>query len=100
VVTLFLHPLVLCGLLWLIARHNAEFSFARVFFVALGIGLAGIVAGAALGPGLGLLALLVMAGVCVYFLMKFCYTTLGQALATTGLYFVYQVAFVLLTRGV
>ncbi len=91
-IALFLNPLVLCALLWLVARNSADFYFAQVFFLALGIGIAG----ALLGIFLGILSLIPLAALTVFLLMWYCGITLGQAVLVTALYFAYQVGLSLL----
>jgi hypothetical protein len=96
-IALLLNPVVLCVLVWLVARGTADIDFVRMFFIALGVGLFGAVVGMAVGDSyLALLALLPVLGLLVFLLMKYCCVTLQQALIVTGLYFAYQVAFAVL----
>ncbi|MCI0684674.1 MAG: hypothetical protein L0Y71_21465 [Gemmataceae bacterium] len=91
---LFLNPLVLCVLVWLVARGTADIDFGKMFFIALGVGIVGTLAAMFLGGGyVGLLALIPILGLLLFLLMKYCYLTLQQGLIVTGLYFLYQVGF-------
>ena len=91
---LVLNPVVLCALVWLVARGTSEFDFGRMFFIALGVGLAGAAMGMLIEDEyFALLALLPMMGLLVFLLMKFCFVTLQQALIVAGLYFAWQIGF-------
>jgi hypothetical protein len=71
-----------------------------MFFIALGVGIVGAVAGMAVGGGyFALLALLPVLGFLVFLLMKYCSVTLQQALIVAGLYFAYQVGFAALLES-
>jgi hypothetical protein len=94
---LFLNAAVLCVLVWLVARGTADISFGRMFLIALGVGVANVVAGMIVGGGyLALLASIPVLGLLIFLLMKYCCVTLQQALLVTGLYFIYQVCFAIL----
>ena len=95
---LILNPLVLCLLVWIVARSTAEFDFGRMFFIALGVGLASAALNQMVAGHLylQLLTLLPVAGLLIFLLWKYCYLTLQQALIVTGLYFVYQISISLL----
>src|SRR5262245_30653284 len=94
---LVLNPAVLCVLVWLVARGTAEAEFGKMFFIALAVGLIGEIAGAAFGGWhVFLLALVPVLALLAYLLMKYCSLTLQQALIVTGLYFAYQVGFMIL----
>jgi hypothetical protein len=93
-IALLLNPLVLCLLVWVVARSSAEFDFPRMFFIAVGVGLLGAALGALVEGYLVLLTLIPVAALLVFLLMKYCCLTLGQALVVTGLYFAYQILFI------
>ena len=95
-ISLLLNPVVLTFLVWLVARRNADIDLAVMFFIALGVGLAGAAASMLVGGFLALLALPPVLGLLVYLLMKYCGVTLQQALIVTGLYFAYQLGFAVL----
>jgi hypothetical protein len=92
--SLFLNPLVLCILVWLVARGTADIEFAKMFFIALGVGIVGALAVNFFGGGYAaLLAWIPFLGLLLFLLMKYCYLTLQQGLIVTGLYFLYQIGF-------
>src|SRR5215510_4118090 len=91
---LILNPLVLCLLVWIVARSTAEFDFGRMFFIALGVGLVGAALSWVLGGYLGLLMLIPVGALLIFLLMKYCCLTIQQALIVTGLYFAYQILLV------
>jgi len=88
-IAVFVNPVILCVLLYLVARHNAEYDFGTVFFVSLGITIAGWFFVAFVGPIIGLVGQLVLAG---YLLVRFCYVTLKQAVIVLAAFLACQVA--------
>ena len=94
---LLLNPLVLCVLLWLVARGSADIEYGRVFFISLGVSIVGVAIAALAGGGfVALVALLPVLGLLAFLLMRYCCVSLQQALIVTGLYFAYQIAFPIL----
>ncbi len=91
---LLLNPLVLCILVWIVARSTADIDFGKMFFIAVGVGLVGAALNVAVGGYLALLTVIPVAALLVFLLMKYCGLTLQQALIVTGLYFAYQILFV------
>jgi hypothetical protein len=47
---IIIDPLVLCILVWIVARDSADVNFAIMFFICLGVGLVGFL-GIFIGPG-------------------------------------------------
>lgn len=90
---LFLDPLILMALLWLVARDNADLEFSTLFFVALGIGLGSAIVGNILDPVLGAFSVVPAMAVAVFILMKFCSTTLKQSLIVVILLGIWHIAF-------
>jgi hypothetical protein len=88
---LLLNPLVLCVLVWIVARSTADISFVTMFFIALGVGIVGALLGFVLPGFLGLLSIIPVGLLLVFLLMKYCALTIQQALIVTGLYFAYQI---------
>ncbi len=88
---LFLDPAILCLLLYLFARHNAEFDFLRVFFITLGIGVGGAVIFMALAPSIGLLSLIPVFLLALFLLMKFCYVSLKQGVIILSVFVILKI---------
>jgi hypothetical protein len=93
---LVLNPAVLCLLVWIVARSTAEFDYGRMFFIALGVGLAGALMSIFIPAPFDLITLLPLGALLVFLLIKYCYLTLTQSLIVMGAYFAYQVLFGLL----
>ena len=91
--SLFLHPAVLCLIIWIVARKNAEFGFATVFFVALAFGLGSSFIILRFAETLGAFVVLPALAIGVFLLMRFCYTSLGQSVVILILFAIYQYAF-------
>lgn len=72
---IFFSPIILWVLLYLVARHTAELDLGVVFFVSLGITIAGWFLVEAFGTVPGFAAQAILAG---YLLMRFCCLTLMQ----------------------
>src|SRR5262249_35123678 len=92
-ISLVLNPVVLCFLVWLIARGTADIDFGRMFFIALGVGLVGAILGLLVGGFLALLTWVPVLALLVFLRMKYCPLTLEQAGIVSVLYFVYQIGF-------
>jgi|APTNR8051073442_1049403.scaffolds.fasta_scaffold17225_2 hypothetical protein len=90
--------LVLMGVLFLVARNDAEISFPRMLLVSLGITVVALVS-----SPLGLLALPIVLVASAWILVRFCYVSWTQAWIVTGIYLVVQIAlgvgWALLTRS-
>jgi len=93
---LFIHPLVLCAILYVVSRGNAAADFPRVFFVALGIGIASAFVRATLGETLGVLTVIPVLAIALFLLIKFCYVSLTQGLIAVAVFFGYLIGFGLL----
>jgi hypothetical protein len=98
-IALFLHPVVLCVILYAVSRGGADTEFWRVFLVALGIGVASAGMNHAFGEALGVLTIVPVLAVAVYLLMAYCSVTLKQAIISVAVYFGYLVGFALLMRS-
>ena len=88
--SLVLHPIVLCLLLWVIARKNANLEFANVFFICLAISGASMFAELNLYPRFGEVVFVPIAVVSIFLLMRYCYTNLIQAILVMGLFAAWQ----------
>lgn len=91
--SLFVHPIVLCLLLWVIARKNANLEFANVFFICLAISIASSVAAVKFYPEFGEATFVPIALLSIYLLMRYCYTNLVQTILILGLFAAWQVAY-------
>ena len=89
--SLVLHPIVLCVLLWVVARKNANLEFANVFFICLAISVASTFAQLKFYPDFGTMAFVPIALGSVFLLMRYCYTTLVQSIIVMGLFVAWQV---------
>jgi hypothetical protein len=96
---LLLNPAILCLLVWIVAGSTADFYVARMFFIAVAVGLVGGVLGTALGAQMAVLALVPMACILVFLLMKYCGVALKQAVLITCLYFAFQLFFVYVLKA-
>ena len=90
---LFLDPLVLMLLLWLVMGDDSEATFFGMFFVALGLGVGSALIAAALVPVIGPLAIVPVLVFAVFILMKFCNTTLKQSVVILLLFGLWHVGF-------
>lgn len=88
--SLVLHPIVLCLLLWVIARKNANLEFANVFFICLAISAASMFAELKLYPEFGTVVYLPTAALSIFLLMRYCYTNLIQSVLVLGLFAAWQ----------
>jgi hypothetical protein len=91
--SLFLHPVVLCILLWIVARKNANLEFATVFFICLAITIGSTIAAVKLYPDLGSLTFVPIAVASIFLLMRFCYTSLVQSIIVLALFGGWQLAY-------
>ena len=73
IANIFLQALVLCGLLWLIARHEADLDFAKVAMVVAGITLGNFVLQAVLAKHIGLFVIPTQIVFMVWMLCTFCW---------------------------
>lgn len=92
---IFLRALVLCGILFLVARHEADFAFSKVVLVTCGITLGSFAMEALLAPALAeympLLAVaavtfLVEAAFVTFMMVRFCWVRLWKGIAITLLF--------------
>jgi hypothetical protein len=89
--SLFMDPAVLCLLLYVITKGQAEADFGRVFFVCLGIGLGSAAIALALGPMIGFFALVPVLALGVFLLMRFCYTSLPQSIGVLAAFALFKI---------
>lgn len=96
---LILNPIVLAFLVWIVGRSVAEFDFGRMFFIALGVSLAGLFLVTQFDRVQAILMLIPLAALLVYLLMRYCYLTLNQSIIVAVLYFTYQILFDLMLNA-
>src|SRR6266478_2099348 len=76
---LFIGPVILCLVLYTVARHNADYTFLNVFFVSAIIGLGNLVLVFLLVPKLGLWTYIAVFLFSAIMLIRYCYVTFVQA---------------------
>ena len=76
---------LLCLIMFVLARHEADYSFPKVALIALGLGLCNLVLTLLAGD---LIALVVVLGLMVWALHQFCYLRWGMAGLVTVTYLV------------
>jgi hypothetical protein len=93
---LVLHPAILIGIIWTVARYDAEINFLKALLVVIGVGLCSALLGT-LHPLLGLLGYIVILPAA---LMRFCYLRLKQALIVTGIFVAWLIAYELISEHI
>jgi hypothetical protein len=88
-IALVLNPLVLIALMWLLARHEADMSYLKVFGIVFAISIIALLL-ALVHPLVGMLGYLILIPLALH---RFCYVRLTRALAITGLFIVWQIVF-------
>jgi len=91
-----LSALLLFALLYLFARHTADYDFRKVILVTILITVAVKASQYALAPYLGAAIAVPLAALVVWALRRFCWVTLKQAVVITLLFAVGQLAMALL----
>ncbi|HOO77993.1 MAG TPA: hypothetical protein PLI51_10965 [bacterium] len=82
-ITFFIAPFVLCFLLYLFARRNADYNIVTSIYVALGAGLGCFVISHAFADALGFFVVIPMVALSGFLIWKFCYTTVAQTVIVT-----------------
>lgn len=82
----FIKALLLCGLLYLFARYEADYSFTKVAMVTGGLMLGSVIIEATVAPQLGVWTALVHVAFITFMIMTFCWTTLPKTLAIVAIY--------------
>ena len=90
----FLHPAILWIILLIVARHEADRSYSKLFFVSLGIVIAAFGFNWFISPW----DLVATPVVCALVLRRFCYVTWPQAIISTVLFVGWWAAYPLLWR--
>lgn len=92
IVEIFLKAFVLCGLLYLVARNEADFDFAKVAMVTAGISIGTFFIDLLLQPHIGVLTFIPSIAFVMFMIMKFCWAPFWKALLVTFLYLVFNIA--------
>lgn len=95
-ISLLLDPLILLLFMWLLARHEADFSYLKLLLITLCIALIANGLGM-LNPWLGLISYIILIPLALH---RFCYITLKSAVLITALFIVWQVAWHLITDSI
>ena len=96
-ITFIISPFVLCTLLYLFARRNADYNIYTTFIVAGGIALGSFIINHAFGATLGFFIFVLIFLLSGFLILKFCYTTVPQTIVVTILFVAYLVFFSELT---
>lgn len=74
---------LLCAIMFIVARHEADYSFPKVLLISLGLGLCDFALSLLLPPLVGSLVVL---GLTVWALHHFCYLRWNMAATVAGIY--------------
>lgn len=91
IVEIFLKAFVLCGLLYIVARNEADFEFAKVAMVTAGISLGTFFLDFLLQPRIGILSLIPSFAFVMFMVMKFCWAPFWKAFLVTFLYLLFNI---------
>ena len=78
--------LILCGLLYAFARHEADFDYQKVLMVTAGIVLGATLIEGFLGPWIKWFTCIPVLALMVALLMKFCWVSLGKAILVAAIF--------------
>ena len=92
-ITFLISPLVLCALLYLFARRNADYNILTTFFVAVGIAVGSFIISHALAATLGFFIFFLILLLSGFLIWKFCYTTVPQTIVVTILFVAFLMFF-------
>lgn len=91
IVEIFLKAFVLCGLLYLVARNEADFEFAKVAMVTAGITVGTFFIDIFLQPRIGFFSIIPSIAFVVFMIMKFCWAPFWKAILVTFLYLLFNI---------
>ena len=86
---LALNTVALLGIMWMVAKNNAEFSFLTTVLVIVGINICGALLGF-IHPLAALLAYFIILPLA---LVRYCYLSIKQGFIVAIMYFVWLIAF-------
>lgn len=84
---------IICALLFLIARHEADYSFGTVVLVACGMIAGNLLIGLSFFKWLKLLVLIPIFFFSCWLIVKFCWVSWPKGILITALYFTLSIAF-------
>jgi hypothetical protein len=87
--SLILDPLVLMFIMYLVARHEADLEFPKIFLICFLVSVVVFVVSLAIGP----LAIIVYALLLPWALFHFCCLRWKMAFLVFGIFFAYQILF-------
>lgn len=82
---IIISAVILCAVIYLIARHEAEISLPIILIITVGVSMAGAVLSLLLGPWIGLLLTLALLSWALY---RFCYLPWPKAVIVTVVYLI------------
>jgi hypothetical protein len=82
----FIKAAVLCFLLYIVARHEADFSFQKVAMVVAGITLAAVLLDAILKPYIGYFSAIPIAVASAALIVRFCWVNWPKAILVTAIF--------------
>ncbi len=85
-----IQALVLCAIMYFVARHEADYSFDKVFMVAAGIALGWAALTFLLFDRIGFLIVIPIFAFMAYMLVKFCWVSVPKSLLITLIFVIFQ----------
>lgn len=92
-IEIFAQALILCLVLYIVARHEADYSFPKVAMVTAGITVGTLLVETLAKPYLGVWTFIPSIGFIAFMLMTFCWTTLGKSLVVVALFVLVHMGF-------
>ena len=90
ILNLLITSALLSTIMYLVAKHEADYSLPKVIIMTVGISICSLLATALAGPWV---ALIITLGVTVWALHQFCYLRWKMAWLITGIFIITQVIF-------
>ena len=90
---IFVQAFILCTILYVVARHEADYSFSKVAMVSAGITLGSTVIEALVTKYLGPFTILPVLAFVAFMIMTFCWTSLRKSILVVVIYSLAHVAF-------
>lgn len=77
---------LLCGLLYAVAKHEADYSFSKVAMVTAGLALGSMCIDGIVAPQLGIWTAIVHVAFICFMIMTFCWISFAKSLIVVGIY--------------